>query len=131
MKEANGPLTRRHIGSERISGKVVVGGAGCGYISSVQAKIEKIGDRFGLVLPKELLDACGFGSEAMVRVEEKTLIVSPKPPGARDDWEEAIRNIPQEAIDRDFEELKDFREMPNDWDEHGWQWPEGGPHEKV
>lgn len=97
----------------------------------MQAKIEKIGDGFGLILPKELLDACGFGSEATVTVQDKSLIVTPQPQRARDDWEEAISRIPQEAIDRDFEELKEFREMPNEWDERGWQWPEPGPHEKV
>ena len=97
----------------------------------MHAKIERIGDGFGVVLPKELLDACGFGSEANVTVQDKSLIVTPQPQPARDDWEEAIRNIPQEAIDRDFEELRDFREMPNEWDKDGWQWPGAGPHEKV
>ena len=95
----------------------------------MQTKIEKVGDGFGLVLPKELLDACGFGREATVTMQDKTLVVSPAPRLARDEWEEAIRKIPQEAIDRDFEELKGFREMPNEWDEHGWQWPEAD--EKV
>ena len=41
----------------------------------MQTKIEKIGDAFGLLLPKELLDACGFGQEATVTVEDKTLIL--------------------------------------------------------
>ena len=97
----------------------------------MQAKIEKIGDRFGLLLPKEVVEACGFGGEATVTVNDKTLVVTPYPGRARDEWEEAIRSIPQDAIDRDFEELKDFRDMPNQWDEHGWQWPEPGSHEKV
>lgn len=97
----------------------------------MQAKLEKIGDGFGLLLPRELVEACGFGSEATVTLQDRSLIVTPEPPGARDDWEQAIRRIPQEAIDRDFEQLKDCREMANAWDEHGWQWPEAGPHEEV
>ena len=97
----------------------------------MQTKIEKIGDGFGLLLPKELLDACGFGSEATVTVKDKSLIVTPQSRRAREGWDEAIRNIPQEAIDRDFEELRAFREMPNEWDAHGWQWPEAGPDEKL
>lgn len=95
----------------------------------MQAKIEKIGDGFGLIRPKELLDACGFGSEANVAVQDKSLIVTPQPRRAREGWAEAIRKIPQGAIDRDFEELKRFRELPDGWDEHGWQWPEPGPQE--
>lgn len=101
------------------------------YFAGMQTKIERIGEGFALLLPKELLEACGFGSEATVTVQDKCLIVTPQPAPPRDAWEEAIQNIPQEAIDRDFEQSKDFRDMPNEWDEHGWQWPQAGPHEKV
>jgi hypothetical protein len=38
----------------------------------VQTTIEKVDDGFSLLLPKELLDACGFGREATVTVENKT-----------------------------------------------------------
>ena len=64
-------------------------------------------------------------------MRDKTLVVESDVLSARPGWEEAIRNIPQEAIDRDFEELRDFREMPNEWDAQGWDWPETGPNEKV
>jgi antitoxin component of MazEF toxin-antitoxin module len=114
-----------------MSGKVIVGGVECGYISGVQAKIEKIGDRFGLVLPKELLDACGFGSEATVTVQDKTLVVSPSPHRPREGWAEALAQIPQEELDRDFAELQAFRETPNRWDETEWQWPDSHLDEKV
>jgi len=97
----------------------------------VQAKIEKIGDGFGLLLPKELIEACGFGQEVSVTVQDKTLVVEAEERSARAGWEEAVRKIPQEAIDRDFEELREFREMPNEWDAQGWQWPKPVPDEKV
>ncbi len=116
---------------ERISGKAIVDGAGNGYITGVQAKIERIGDRFGLVLPKELLDACGFGSEATVTVQDKTLVVSPGPRRAREGWPEALAQIPQEELDRDFRELQAFRETPNEWDATEWQWPDTASDEKV
>jgi len=88
----------------------------------VHAKIERIGDGFGLILPKELLDACGFGSEANVAVQDKSLIVTPQPRRAREGWAEALARIPQEELDRDFEELQAFRETPNEWDATEWQW---------
>ena len=28
-------------------------------------------------------------------------------------------------------ELQAFRETPEEWDSHGWQWPEGSPGEKI
>ena len=57
-------------------------------------------------------------------MRDKTLVIGPAPTGARTGWTEAIQNIPQEALDRDYEELQAFREMPEEWDAH-WQWPEG------
>jgi antitoxin component of MazEF toxin-antitoxin module len=86
---------------------------------------------FGLLLPKELLDACGFGSEATVTVQDNSLIVTPQPRHAREGWAEALARIPQEELDRDFAELKDWREAPNEWDETEWQWPDIPPDEKV
>jgi len=61
----------------------------------VQTKIEKIGDGFGLLLPKELLEACGLGDEVTVTVQNSTLIVSPGPQKARQGWAEALQAIPQ------------------------------------
>lgn len=97
----------------------------------MQAKIQRVGDEFGLLLPKELLDACGFGSEATVTVQDKTLVVSPGPRRARDSWAEALRAIPQGELDRDFAELQAFREAPHEWDATEWQWPDTDADEKV
>jgi antitoxin component of MazEF toxin-antitoxin module len=98
---------------------------------AVQTKIEKVGDGFGLLLPKELLDACGFGSEATVTVQDKPLVVSPGPRRVREGWAEALARIPQQELDRDFAELADFREAPNEWDKTEWQWPDTPTDEKV
>lgn len=97
----------------------------------MQAKIEKIGDGFGLLLPKELLEACGFGSEATIRVENRTLVVTAGPRRAREGWAEALRAIPQVELDRDFAELQAFRETPHEWDAIEWQWPDTDANEKV
>ena len=97
----------------------------------MQAKIEKVGDGFGLLLPKELLEACGFGSEATVTVQEKSLIVTPQPRRAREGWAEALARIPQEDLDRDFAELQSFRETPHEWDATEWKWPDTDANEKV
>ena len=90
-----------------------------------------MGDEFGLRLPKRLLESCGLGEEVSVTVRDKTLVIGPAPTRARTGWTEAIQNIPQEALDRDYEELQAFREMPEEWDAHGWQWPEGSSGEKT
>jgi antitoxin MazE len=97
----------------------------------VQTKIEKIGDGFGLLLPKEMLEECGFGAEATVTVQNSTLIVSPGPRMARQGWAEALRAIPQAELDRDFDELQAFRDAPDEWDATGFIWPSGGADEKI
>ncbi|HEY3853815.1 MAG TPA: hypothetical protein VGO67_05415 [Verrucomicrobiae bacterium] len=74
-------------------------------------RIAKIGNEFGLVLPKAVLDACGFGTDATVTVQDKTLIVTPSSRKAREGWAEAIDAIPEDVLKRDFEDLKDFREV--------------------
>ena len=90
-----------------------------------------MGDGFGLLLPKELLEFCGFGSEATVTVQDKTLIVSAAPRQAREGWAEALRALPQAELDRDFAELQAFRETPDEWDATQWQWPGADADEKV
>lgn len=76
----------------------------------MQAKIKKIGEEFGLLLPKELLDMCGFGSEATVTVREKVSLVTASPHRPRAGWGEALARIPQAELDQDFDELRAFRE---------------------
>ena len=97
----------------------------------MQAKIEKIGDGFGLLLPKDLLDACGFGSEATVTVQNNTLVVWPQARRPREGWSEALGAIPQIELDRDFVELQALRETSHEWDTTGWHWPDADAYEEV
>ena len=76
----------------------------------MQTRIEKIGDNLGLILPKELLDSCGFREEATVTVHNNTLVVSPSPRRAREGWDAALKNVSQAELDRDFEQLQAFHE---------------------
>ena len=97
----------------------------------MQTKIEKIGDGFSLLLPKELLEECGLGSEVTVTVQNSTLIIGPRPQKARQGWAEALLAIPQAELDRDFNELQGFRDAPDEWDATGFTWPDAGADEKI
>jgi antitoxin component of MazEF toxin-antitoxin module len=97
----------------------------------MHARIEKMGEEFALRLPKRLLKACGLGEEVNVAIRDKALVITSARKAARVGWAEAIQQIPQEALDRDYAELQAFREAPEDWDANGWQWPEGSNSEKV
>ena len=97
----------------------------------MRAKIEKIGDGFGLLLPRELIEACGFRGEAIVTLHDKSLIVTAQPRRARESWAEALARVPQEELDKDFAELGAFREAPSEWDATEWQWADTHGNEKV
>ena len=97
----------------------------------MQTRIEPATDGFLLRLPHALVEACGLAGEVTVSVREQTLVVEKSPRPVRQGWEEAMRAIPQEELDRDFEELRAFREMPHEWDEKEWQWPVKRDDEKV
>jgi antitoxin component of MazEF toxin-antitoxin module len=97
----------------------------------MQTKIAKIGDEFGLLLPKHLLDACGFGTDATVTVQDKMLIVRPSTRRPREGWAEAIAAIPEDALLRDFEQLKSFREMADEGDSGERKWPAAPSDETV
>jgi len=84
------------------------------YFGHVQAKIRKIGDQFGLMLPPEVVQACGLGSEATVTVENKKLVVTASESQPREGWAEAMQAISQEELDEDYSELQSFRETPHE-----------------
>lgn len=97
----------------------------------MQTKIAKIGDEFGLVLPKHILDACGFGTEATVTVQDGTLIVRPSDRNPREGWGKAIDAIPEDVLQRDFADLKSFRETADEWGSDEWKWPDSSSDETV
>lgn len=97
----------------------------------MQAKIERVGDGFGLLLPKKLLDACGFGSTATVTVQNRTLVVTAGPRRAREGWAEALAAIPQAEMDRDYAALAALRETPSEWDAAEWHWPAAAADETI
>jgi antitoxin component of MazEF toxin-antitoxin module len=97
----------------------------------VQTKIEKIGDGFGLLLPKELLEECGLEAEVTVTVHNNTLVVSPAARQARAGWAKALQAIPQAELDRDFIELQSFRDAPDEWAATGCEPPSGSADEKI
>lgn len=96
----------------------------------MQTKIEKMGEGFGLLLPKELLDACGIASEATVSVENRTLVVTPVPRRVREGWAEAAL-LMRERGDDVTPELQAWDEVPDEWDATEWQWPDTAADEKV
>ena len=70
----------------------------------MQTMIQKVGDRFALLLPKELLDACGIGEQATVIVQNRTLIVAAQDWRPRQGWDEALKGAADSAADEGEDE---------------------------
>lgn len=57
----------------------------------MQAKLVKIGNSYGVRLPKTVIDACGFQSDLELNVKGKSVVLTAeKQPRAN--WQEAIQN---------------------------------------
>ena len=80
----------------------------------MQIKIEKMGDGFGLLLPRELLDACGIGEKATVIVQNRTLIVASPNWRPRQGWDEAMQRASASMADEreDEETLARWASLP-------------------
>jgi antitoxin component of MazEF toxin-antitoxin module len=90
----------------------------------METKIAKIGNEFGLVLPKQMLDACGFGTDATVTVQNGTLLVKPSARKPREGWAAAIDAIPNDVLQRDYDEMTAFGEIPDAWEPRDWHRPD-------
>src|SRR5258708_3284113 len=78
----------------------------------MQAKIEKIGDGFAMLLPKELLDACGISEEATVIIQNRTLIVAAPNWRPRQGWDDALKCFGAAATEEDEQTLAHWASLP-------------------
>ncbi len=94
----------------------------------MQAKIQKMGDGFVLLLPKELLDACGIGEKATVIVQNRTLIVAAQDWRPRQGWDEALKRAAASAADEgeDDETLAQWASLPAEPPQYGNAEGQGG-----
>ncbi len=97
----------------------------------MQTKTILINGKKAVPIPDEVLEQCPLGEEVDVSVVQGGVLVSATTRKPRDGWAEALQNISQAELDRDHEELRDFREMPDDWANQKWHWPESTTDEKV
>lgn len=102
-----------------------------GYSNDMQTKTILIDGQKAVPIPDAVLEQCPLGDVVDVSVVQGGVLVSSTVRKPREGWAEALRNIPQEELDRDYEDLRDFREMPHEWDDKEWHWPESTTDEKV
>jgi len=81
--------------------------------------IVKIGNSKGVRLPKSLLE--GITSSKVV-AERKGDSIILRPSNPRDGWEEKIKMVLAEEKYKDSDDLSEFEEITNEFDEEEWTW---------
>ena len=88
----------------------------------MQTKTILIGGQKAVPIPAAVLEQCPLGDAVDVSVVPGGVLVKPSGRKPRAGWEEAIKKIPQQALDLDFVDLRAVREAPATFDEKEWQW---------
>ena len=83
----------------------------------MKVKLRKIGNSCGIILPKEVIEACKLRDEVEITVlDDQVLLQAPK--SKRSSWEAAFKNATgKEAGMMDNADL-----IQNDWDDAEWEW---------
>ena len=84
----------------------------------MRTRIVAIGNSQGIRIPKPLLEQSGLVGDVVLEVRPGEIVIrAPRMP--REGWEEAARLM---AAEEDDEELKDWLDLPNSWDDEEWEW---------
>ena len=82
----------------------------------MEAKLSKIGNSQGIIIPKAIIEQCGLKEKIKMEVKNNCLIISSVNP--REGWEEAILA----AGNSDNDELLMGDYLEHGWDEEKWTW---------
>ena len=92
------------------------------YSSGVQTKTIQVDGQKAVTIPDRLLKQCPLGDEVDVSVVPGGLLVKPSGGKPRAGWAAAMKNIADEDLDQDFEDLRSVRETPAVFDRQEWDW---------
>ncbi len=81
------------------------------------AKIVQIGNSKGIRIPKSVFEQCHFGSEVMLKIDNKKLIIEPAKKKPRDGWREAFK-----ADKKRLSKNEKVDYLPTKFDEEEWEW---------
>ncbi|MDJ0532273.1 MAG: AbrB/MazE/SpoVT family DNA-binding domain-containing protein [Xenococcaceae cyanobacterium MO_207.B15] len=84
----------------------------------MEAKITKIGNSQGIIIPKAIIEQCNLTDRVNLEVKNNNLIISAIVENPRQGWEEAIIAA---GVDEN-EELLMGDYLEHSWDEEEWTW---------
>ncbi len=87
-------------------------------MTTVRAKVIRIGNSQGIRLPKVLLEQSGLGRDVEIEVDRNRLVIQPAS-NPREGWDGAFRTLAEQGEDRLVDEDLTGRMS---WDEDEWEW---------
>lgn len=83
----------------------------------MKADLIRIGNSRGIRIPKAVIEQCGFDRTVELRVEGRSLVITPGRT-VRDGWDEAFERMAEEGDDAPL--LPEG--LTNRFDESEWEW---------
>jgi len=83
----------------------------------MKAELVRIGNSQGVRIPKSVIQQCGFAGQVEMRVEGKSLIITPAR-HVREGWDEAFKTMAARGDDQ----LLIPDDLEHSFDETEWQW---------
>jgi antitoxin MazE len=83
----------------------------------MKARLRKIGNSQGIILPKEVIEMCSLEKEVEITVADNQIIIQASK-SKRSSWEEAFKN----AKGKDEGVLDNADLIQNEWDNEEWEW---------
>ena len=84
------------------------------------AKLIKIGNSNGFIIPKSMLKIAGIDTNAEMSITKKGIVIAPFKRKLRDIWAEQLSTLPSEVFELDEEE-KEWLGVKNKFDEEEWK----------
>lgn len=82
----------------------------------MEARIRKIGNSKGILIPDAVLKQCDIKENVLLEVKDSAIIIRSKPLNPRYDWEEKFDKLFSE------EDLEDLKDIKNKFDNEEWTW---------
>lgn len=82
----------------------------------MEARIRKIGNSKGILIPDAVLKQCDIKENVLLEVKDSSIIIRSKPVNPRFDWEEKFDKLFSE------EDIDVLKNVKNKFDNEEWTW---------
>ena len=82
----------------------------------MKTKIRKIGNSFGIIIGKQILDQLNITGEVTLTIQDSKIIIEARKPKPRENWEELLLKA------NSLNDIEDLDYFDNNFDKTEWTW---------